>query len=303
MKIHKIGLSIFILASSATTSHAQSVERSVPLTTDVTRVYLNIASELHLTQGEEEYVKITAPEAVLSKVDARVKGKSLYLGREGSWEGDNWRGNDLDMPVRFDVQLKRIDALRVRGSGNAHVGDLVSDRLKIIMYGNGKVITGSIKAQDLDLEMAGSCDFEGGHIASAEMGIEVAGSAKIKIAGVEAGEVKINIAGSGDLNLEELTAAELDTEISGSADINLSGSVSRQELEINGSGDYKAANLVSDYAYIDIRGSGDVEINVQHQLTAEITRGSDLVYHGGPDLEVDVSGQGKYRNAAGSNRD
>ena len=303
MNILKTGLSIMILTGTALSSHAGTITRSVPLTTDVTRVYLNISSELHLSQGDEEYVRVTVPEEVLSKVDARVKGRSLYLGREGSWEGDNWRGHDLDVPVRFDVQLKRIDALRIRGSGNAHVGDLVSDRIKIIMYGSGKVVAQSIKAKDLDLEMAGSCDFEGGRIESEEMGIEVAGSAKIKIAGVEAGELEINIAGSGDLILEELTAAELDTEISGSADINLSGTVSRQELEINGSGDYKAANLVSDYAYIDIRGSGDVEINVQHQLTAEITRGSDLVYHGGPDLDVDVSGQGKYRNAAGSNRD
>ena len=297
MKIIESGIIFFGMAGVLAAAHAEVVTRSVPLTREITRVYLHGSNELHLTQGEEEYVKVTAPEEMIARSKARVKGRSLYLGNERDWDDISWGFSDSDTPVRFDVQLARIDAIRVRGSGQAYVGDIVAGDLKIIMYGMGKAVVQSIKAHDVSVEISGACHFQGDRIDSEEMGIEINGSAKINIAHIVTGEVEIDIAGSGEVKLENLNAGELETEINGSGDLDLAGRIGNQDLEINGSGDYRASKLVSEDAYIEIRGSGNVEISVEKRLTAEISRGADLVYYGGPELEADISGRGRSRNA------
>ncbi|MBF8269425.1 MAG: DUF2807 protein [Gammaproteobacteria bacterium] len=281
----------------AAAGRAETVTKSVPLTPDIVRVYLNGSHELYLTQGEEEYVKLTTTADLLPRVEARVKGKGLYLGKEGEWRNNDWQSSDPDMKVRFDVQLRHIDSVRLRGSGNANISNLVAGRLKIIQAGSGKITAGTIKADAITVEMAGSGDFQSDSIEATDLEVQINGSGKVDVTRVQAGNVEIAIAGSGDVKLADLTAGQLATEISGSADIDISGRVTKQELEINGSGDYRAADLVSEFADIEIRGSGDVEINVRQNLTAETMRGSELIYYSAPDLAIDISGQGKHRNA------
>ena len=278
---------------------AGTVTRTVQLPDDVTRIYLNGANELHLTQGDTQFVRLTAPEDLVSQVKARIKGKSLYLGREKNWNSGSFgiTSSTADASVRFDVQLKHIDAIRILGSGKAYTGDLVGDRMRIIMFGSGKTVTKSIMARDLRVECSGSCDFQSDRIVAGEIGFRIGGSGRIDIVRLDTDALDIDIAGSGNIKLEKLITAKLDTKISGSANLELAGRVRSQDLEINGSADYKSSRLISDNAYVDIRGAGDVTVSVQEQLTAELTKGADLVFYGGPALEADISGQGKSRNA------
>ena len=299
MKIVRICLVIFGLTGLLSAAYGETVTRTVVLPDDISRVYLNGSNELHLTQGDEEFVKLTAPEEKVSVVEARVKGRALYLGKEKNWNNNDWGfgPSGEDASVRFDVQLKRIDAIRILGSGNAYTGDLVGDHLKIIMYGSGKAVTQSIKARDLKLEISGSCDVQGDRIDTEKSDIKINGSGRINIAQLNTNELEIGISGSGNIKLEKLTAAELETVINGSGNLDLSGRARSQELKINGSGDYRATDLISDTAYVDVRGLGDVTVSVLNNLTAELMRGADLAYYGGPGLEADISGHGSYRHA------
>lgn len=292
-------LVLFALSGIGLPVRAGMVTRTVQLPVNVTRIYLNGPNELHLTQGDAQFVKLTAPQEMVSRVKARVKGRSLYLGREINRGGNNWEiapSGEGDS-VRFDVQLARIDAIRILGSGNAVTGAIVGERLKIIMYGNGKADTQSIKARSLRLELSGKCDFRGGSITAEDGNIQVAGLGKIDIKHMEMNDLDIHIGGKADIALGNLAAAKLDTEINGAANLDLSGRVGSQYLEVNGSGDFHASKLISSDADIDIRGAGDIELSVQKLLTAEITRGANLVYYGGPELKTDISGRGKFHKA------
>ena len=294
---YKITLAIALTGITLAAS-AETVSRSVPLTTEVTRVYLTSSAELHLTQGDDEYIRLTAPEELLSQIKPRVKGRSLYLGRQNKSAGI---GLDVaNAPIRFDVQLKRIDAIRIWGSANVWLGDLQSDRLKLVLAGNSNVKAKSLKAWEMKLALAGSCDFESGRIETNEAKLKISGSGKINVAELQTSRMDISIAGSSDVTLGSVNAARLDTEIAGSANLNLKGKVDQQELSVAGSSDYKAGDLASNVAYIEVMGSGDVDVNVQKKLTAELSRGADLVYRGSPGLNTDISGDGKYRNAGTS---
>lgn len=301
MNIARIITLAIALIGISLAAQAETVSRSVPLTTEITRVYLTGSGELHLTQGEDEYIKLTAPEEMLSRVEARVKGRSLYLGRRM-----NSRGNGFDVmnsPIRFDVQLKRIDAIRIWGSANVWLGDLQSDRLKLVLAGNSNVKAKSLKAWEMKLALTGNCDFKGDRVETGETDIKVSGSGKINIDELETNRADISITGSSDVTLVSLQAVKLDTEIAGSAKLNLKGKVDLQELSLAGSGVYRAGDLASNFAYIDVMGSGDINVNVKKRLSAELSRGADLVYHGSPGLDTDISGEGKYRNADISSTD
>ena len=287
------------MAASLPPVHAEMVSRTVPLTVAITRIYLSGPGELHVTQGEDEYIKLTAPVQQLSRVAARIKGKSLYLGRDKEQGTGRQRS---DHPVRFDVQLRQIDAIRLWGSANAWLGDLQADHLKVVVAGSNKVIAHSLKAWSMDLRLAGDSEFKGDRIETGEMGMKVTGSGRIGIADLLSPRVEISIAGSSDVTLDSLNTAKLKTEITGSARLKLKGRVDEQELDLAGSGDYQAPELVSNAAYIEVMGSGDVDVNVQRKLTAELSHGADLVYHGKPGLDVEVSGQGNYRNASGGDK-
>ena len=280
---------------------AGTVSSKVALTTEITRVYFNGAGELHLTQGENEYIKLTAPAEMLARIKPRIKGRSLYLGKLNKSGGFGL--DTTNTPIRFDVQLKRVDAVRVWGSGSVWLGNLQSDRLKLVVGGNSNITAKSLKAWEMKLTLAGNCEFKGDRLETSETDMRVSGSGKINIAELQAGRVDLSIAGSSDVTLGSLNAVRLDTEIAGSADLDLKGKVDVQELSVAGSGDYKAGDLASNVAYIEVMGSGDVNINVQKQLTAELSRGSDLVYRGSPGLDTDISGEGKYRNAGISRTD
>lgn len=289
---------IFILTvmlASLSTAHAEMVTRTTPLTTEITRIYLSGSGELHVTQGEDEYIKLTAPAKLMPRVEARVKGGSLYLGMHAKRsQGLQQRGH----PVRFDVQLKQIDAIRLWGSASAWLGNLQADHLKVVAAGTNKVIAQSLKAWEMDLWLAGNCEFRGERIETGDMGMKVSGSGRIGIADLLSPSVEISIAGSSEVTLNSLSTAKLKTEIAGSAKLNLKGKVDEQELDVAGSGDYQAPGLISNAANIDVMGSGDVNVNVRHKLTAELSRGADLVYHGRPGLDVEVNGQGRYRKVA-----
>lgn len=291
--MYKIYIILTIVFAPCTAIQAETVTKSVPLSVNITRIYLNGDSELNLSQGDDEYVRLTTEADRIPGIEARVKGKALYLGREVNWQNDTPQHNTT--PPRFDVQLKQIDAVRVIGSGHAHISDLVTGRLRIIIAGSGEAKAGLLRSPDFSLEMAGSGEFEGTSVEAPVVAVKLSGSGKAKISRLKTDRIKINIAGSGDVSLSDVTAGVIDSEIAGSADIDLRGQTGRQELVVSGSGDYKAEGLSSDVAYVEIRGSGSARLNVRQQLTAELTRGADLVYQGGPDLAVDISGKGKYR--------
>jgi len=273
---------------------AETVSNSVPLN-DVTRIHKNGSSELYITQGDEEYVKVTTDRETLPEVEARVKGNTLYLGKKDS--SHNWFFKTVTPPVRFDVQVKQLNQIRLNGSGHTFTDDLDVGKLKLNQSGSGKIEMKSLRAEDFTLSIAGSGEVNTSRIDTDEMELRIAGSGNIDVPDLQADEVEIKIAGSGDVTVENLDAVDLDINIAGSAAIDISGRVVNQHLEINGSGDYNAGKLISETTEIEVHGSGDVEVNVQKELTTELSRGAEVIYHGGQGLEIDANGRGKLRRA------
>jgi len=291
----------FIGLSGLAFTSAASAEDLVTKTVSLDRVrsiVLEDGFDLNLTQGDEEYVKITAPRNALPKVIAEVHGDTLRIQRKrGNWSMSIFA---FEANARFDVQLKEIRSLELMGSGHITVGKLDVDDFTIEKMGSGQVEIKSLDASDFDLEVAGSAELSIGDIHADRVDVEIAGSPNIDLGDVVSEElVSFEIAGSGDVSLDSLHANKLAVEIAGSGVLEIAGAgfVDAQYIEIAGSGDYKAPKLESETAEIEVAGSSNLEVFVTKELNVEAMGSVDVLYHGDPEVEYDVGGHSNIHQA------
>jgi Putative auto-transporter adhesin, head GIN domain len=103
------------------------------------------------------------------------------------------------------------------------------------------------------------------------------------------------VSGSSNVEAEDINTDELAVSIGGAGDVEIRGSADSQEVEISGSGEYRAGNLESKEATIDVRGSGLATVNVSDELDAEVSGSGSVEYIGDPTVEQEVSGAGEVR--------
>lgn len=105
--------------------------------------------------------------------------------------------------------------------------------------------------------------------------------------------------GSGHIfcNDSLLIANFLNIDMSASGSVQLMGVVATQNINISGSGDYQAFNLVSDECIISIPGSGSAEINVSTTLDAFISGSGNIYYSGNPVISSSITGSGSIINS------
>jgi hypothetical protein len=103
----------------------------------------------------------------------------------------------------------------------------------------------------------------------------------------------LKLSGSGDVEAEGINTNKLGINISGSGAVEVSGRTDSQEIDISGSGAYRADDLESKEAKIDVSGSGFATVNVSEALDAKVSGAGSVEYVGDPTVEKDVSGAGR----------
>ncbi|MBS1741879.1 MAG: DUF2807 domain-containing protein [Bacteroidetes bacterium] len=100
--------------------------------------------------------------------------------------------------------------------------------------------------------------------------------------------------GNGNMWIDGfLNGNSLDAKINGSSEINISNSqYDYVSLDVNGSGNFRAAGLQSKICNSTIHGSGDIEIAVSDKLKARIYGSGNIRYWGNPQVDASVSGSG-----------
>lgn len=102
----------------------------------------------------------------------------------------------------------------------------------------------------------------------------------------------INVSGSGKVNCA-LDVENLVSNIAGSGEYNLKGDATDQDITITGSGTYNALKVLGKSAKVNIRGFGDVKVNVQEKLDVTISGKGTVTYMGKPQITQKIQGSGK----------
>lgn len=127
-------------------------------------------------------------------------------------------------------------------------------------------------------------------------GIEISGSGNFQAESIVTDQLTLIINGSGTATINAMTTDTINTHVNGSGTFSLAGRATHQEVDIRGSGEYRAGNLISDTADVRISGSGKVAVNANEVLKVKVSGSGLLEYTGSPKTTLDVSGSGKIVN-------
>ena len=183
-------------------------------------ISLKTSAKLVLRQGSREGVELRADDNILPLIETRVVdgagGPTLEIR---SRDGASYSAKS--MPV-ITVDLIKLNALSVSGSGDVISDGLKSPALKIAISGAGDIRLNKLAVDELGVKVSGSGDihFSG---RAAKLAVAIAGSGDVDSAGLEADDVSISISGSGGANVNARKA--LTVSIAGSGDVVYTGDV------------------------------------------------------------------------------
>ena len=104
--------------------------------------------------------------------------------------------------------------------------------------------------------------------------------------------------GIGNVVFEnDIVSPKLELFTTGLGDYDLRGAADTVEITINGQGNYRGFDLISDRCEILIAGSGDVEITANDELFVTINGQGNVFYKGMPTVISDINGIGTVNDA------
>ena len=193
-------------------------------------VSLEGSDDVRIVRGPAISVVANGSQSVLDKLDIRVDGSTLKVGRKR----EGWRmGWSRDKGAVITVTVPSVKAVDVAGSG-----DMMLDRA------DGATFDGSVAGSGL-LQIAA--------MAVKRAKLSIAGSGNLMAVGTSE-DSALSIAGSGDLDAAKLQSRRADISISGSGDLSAAASDSAS-ISIAGSGN--AVVTGTDKCTINKVGSGE----------------------------------------------
>ena len=127
--------------------------------------------------------------------------------------------------------------------------------------------------------------------------MRLAGAGDVKAGSLQADQLDIAVAGSGNADIGRLTASRLTVTVSGSGTVTIAGQSTQQTVTISGSGRYRATDLKSRSANIQINGSGDCAVSVADSLNVTIAGSGNVTYAGSPTVNQTILGSGRVSKA------
>lgn len=116
------------------------------------------------------------------------------------------------------------------------------------------------------------------------------GAAHIASTGLHAQELLLHGSGAGSFAMQRLEVRQLEVRGQGATRFELSGQVGSHVINLRGSGDYQAGELISDHVRVDVAGASDVRLWADKLLNVVVAGSARIRYTGSPRVEQQVFG-------------
>jgi len=205
-------------------SEAASSADAGPITTQsyaltgFTGVEVAGPDDVTIRQGAAFSITAKGPKAVLDKLEIKLDGTQLSIGRKR--EGLSFSSHDDD-DVEIAITMPKLDALRLTGSGSIDADNVEGDAVEAVVTGSGDLKIAKLTGKSAEVAVSGSGDIEigGGTTTAAEY--SVTGSGDIDAAGLVAQTLDVSITGSGNVGAN--ATGKADVNILGSGDVKIGG--------------------------------------------------------------------------------
>ncbi len=123
-------------------------------------------------------------------------------------------------------------------------------------------------------------------------GIELSGAGNIQAPGLKATAFAIKISGAGTVKVDKLETSELTTSITGLGNVELSGTITKQTVDLSGAGQYLAGNAAGKAAKITLSGGGNATVWATESLDVTINGAGQVSYFATPKITKSITGLG-----------
>jgi len=242
------------------------VQKEIELSNAVREVEINSIGIVHFTQGEDADLIIEAEDNYIDRIEVQIIDDRLVISIENKWF-DSWVPTE---PIHYYLTLPELTDLQLNGAVLFEMDEL--------------------EAGNLHMECNGTSSLELGELIADNITVDIAGAAKLNSDSFESNTLTINIAGVSNVDIKDLQTQSLTIDISGGGAIDLAGSVSLQEIDIDGAGSYQADDLRSDSAEIYSAGAASITVWVEESLNIECDGAAMVSYYGTPSVYQNNSG-------------
>jgi hypothetical protein len=181
------------------------------------------------------------------------------------------QGTAQSVIVEADDNLMKIIRTDVEG------GKLIIDQKRPIQHANSLKVYITITSLK-SIELSGAVDaITEGRLTLPELSIDGSGASDSKF---------------------DLDVQKLDVDCSGGSKLKFRGIAANAHMEVSGAVDLYAYDLVTDVFDLDISGAGKAQVNVNKELTVDISGAGTVRYKGAPAKVIEnVSGAGSIKKA------
>ena len=190
---------------------------------DFEKIEMLGSMDVEYMQSDSFEISVTAPDAVMKKVETVVNDHTLQIRMRGSNRLFHF-GDVSSGGVKVTVKSPDLIGVKVSGSGDF-------------------VCQGLLDTDVLDINLVGSGDVTFQNVICDQVNVNLVGSGDVDVKNVRTQKSSMELIGSGDIKMNFGEARIVDARLVGSGDITLLGHVDMLKSSVHGSGDLDTDKL------------------------------------------------------------
>jgi len=154
--------------------------------------------DLEVVQGDEYSLQLSGPTDLVDRIETEVRGDTLYIDRDGSWE--IWILGMGDRQVDITITTPELKELKVEGAGVVNIDGLEGDSFEFDLSGAGQLQGRNLRLVELIVDMsgAGAADLTG--MVDTQK-VVISGAGEYNAKDLETRVTSVDMSGAGSANV------------------------------------------------------------------------------------------------------
>ncbi len=188
----------------------------------------------------------------------------------------------------FDIELVQSSNTRIEISSNIETHNIVTKIVGSTLHINYAKSANKLRKKNTDIVLY----YDEIKNIDLSASTEITSDAALKTKSLE-----IDMS-SGSALILEIRVEDIEIDMSSGANVHLTGQCYSQEIDMSSGSRYKAYDLSSDEANLDLSSGASAKVSVKNKLDAEASSGASIRYHGDPQkVNVHRSSGGSVRSS------
>ena len=194
----------------------QRIEENTEL---FTRIEVDLNARTSIEFGNKHYIEIDGRQKLLKKIKHSVRNGKLVIEMERKRGFFNLFNSNNEDEVQVRIVLKKLEYLKLNGSGKTDIDEFDTDETTIIINGANDLTT-SGRIDNFEMKIHGASDVILDELICKDFVLDVKGAGDLKISG-ETKNFEVEVKGAGDVKAYNFTTQSLDAKIMGAGDIRI----------------------------------------------------------------------------------